>query len=104
MTPQDLMNSTIKGLAELDNSDFITVTHYNLPKKAKVEYGDFQKISKEETKRVLEDEISFINMITSFVKRGDNITYENKDYFVEHWTKVGDGIFNVFCKIKKRVK
>lgn len=104
MTPKELMNNTIKGLSELDNSDFITITHYGEPKKAKVEFGDFQKISKEETKRILEDEISFVNMITAFVKRGDNITYENKDYFVQHWTKVGDGIFNVFCTIKKRMK
>lgn len=104
MTPQELMNNTIKGLAELNNSDFITITHYGVPKKAKVEFGDFQKISKEETKRVLEGEISFVNMITAFVKRGDNIVYEGKTYFVEHWSKVGDGIFNVFCTDRKRIK
>lgn len=43
MTPQELMNNTIKGLAELNNSDFISISHYGVTKKAKVEFGDFSK-------------------------------------------------------------
>ena len=104
MTPQDLMNQNITLMSQLDNSDFITIVHYGANKKAKVEFGDFQRISKEETTRVLEDEISFVNMVTAFVKRGDQIVFNNITYYVSHWSKVGDGIFNVFCTKRSRVK
>ena len=104
MTPQELMDKSIKGLSQTASSDFISVVHYGVEKKAKVEFGDFQRISKEQTERILENEISFMNMITAFVKRGDQITYNNIEYIVGHWSKVGDGIFNVFCNKRSRVK
>lgn len=101
MKPQDLLRKTIEAQATRKNSDFEDFTHRATTLKAKVEYGDFRKISKSDLgDRDIQDEISFLNVSVAFVAKGDKVTYRNIDYFIEYFTLVMPGIYNIFA-IKK---
>lgn len=103
MNPQALLKKTIQAEASKKNSDFEDVTHRGSVKKAKVEYGDFRKTSKSDLgDRDIQDEISFLNMEVSFVAKGDKITHNSVDYFVEYFSIVTAGIYNVFATTKAR--
>ncbi len=104
MNPQDLLKTTIQAEASKDNSDFEDVTHRTLVRKAKVEYGDFRKVTKSDLEdRDIQDEISFLNMQTStFLAKGDTLTYDTVEYSVEYFTPVVSGVFNIFATKKTR--
>ena len=103
MKPQDLLKKTIQAEAGRENSDFEDVTHRGSTTKAKVEYGDFRKTSKSDLgDRDIQDEISFLNMEVSFVAKGDKTTHNSVDYYVEYFSIVTPGIYNVFAIIKVR--
>lgn len=100
MTPQDLMKKTILAEASKASSDFVEVTHRGVLKKAKVEFGDFRNAKKDNLEgKSIDDDISFLNMQTSFITRGDDITYDGTIYNVEYVIPVVTGVYNV-CATK----
>ena len=101
MKPQDLLKKTINAEANRKNSDFEDIIHRGKPKRAKIEYGDFRKITKSDLgDRDIQDEISFLNVTVDFVAKGDKITYDRVDYYIEFFSKVTTGIYTIFA-IKK---
>lgn len=104
MTPQNLLKKTIQAEASKDSSDFEDVLHRTIVRKAKVEYGDFRKVTKSDLEdRDIQDEISFLNMQTSsFLEKGDVLTYNEIEYSVEYFTPVVTGVFNIFATKKIR--
>ena len=98
MTPQDLLKGTIQALASQDSSDFVEVTHRANTRKARVEYGDFRNAQKDNLDgKSLDDEISFLDMETPFISRGDDITYDGNIYNVEYFSPVVQGIYKVYA-------
>lgn len=96
MTPQDLIKSTIETLSTQSNSDFVSVEQNGVERKTKIIYGDFSKKNEfAEDFIALQDEISFVNIITPEVFDSDTLIYENQTYKVAHYQKVGNGIFNI---------
>ena len=103
MKPQDLLKKTIQAEAGRSNSDFEDVTHRELVRKAKVEYGDFRKTSKSDLgDRDIQDEISFLNMETPYVAKGDSTIHNSVSYSVEYFSLVMAGVYNVFATKKAR--
>ncbi len=97
-TPQDLLKNTIQALAGNENSDFVKVTHRKVVRKAKIEYGDFRNAKKDLLDgKSLDDEISFLDMETPFVSRGDDITYNGSIYNVEHFNIVVPGVYKIYA-------
>ena len=80
------------------------VFHRGVNRKSKIEYGDFKQIQKDSLDgKEINDNISFIDMLTPFVLRGDDITFDGIQYNVEHFMKVGDGIYKVYAKKTARI-
>lgn len=103
MKPQDLLAKTIKAEANRKNSDFESISHRATTLKAKIEYGDFRQITKSDLgDRDIQDEISFLNVQVGFVTKGDKITYNEVDYFIEYFTIVTTGIYTIFATKKIR--
>jgi len=103
MSPQDLMKITIQTEANKDNSDFKDITLRKATRKAKVEYGDFRKISKSELdEKNLNDEISFLNVEIPFIARGDEVVFDSVTYIIEHFSPVMKGVYNIFATKKTR--
>ena len=112
--PQDILKKTILAVAGNENSDFVDVLHREVIRKAKIEYGDFRNAKNDLLEgKSLDDEISFLDMETPFVSRGDDITYNERIYNVEHFSPVVDGIWKIYAikttrfassgtKVKKR--
>ena len=97
-TPQNLMKNTIQSLAGNDNSDFVDVIHRETTRRAKIEYGDFRNVARDLLEgKSLDDEISFMDMETPFITRGDDITYNGNIYNVEHFSIVVEGIYKVYA-------
>jgi hypothetical protein len=98
MSPKDLMKKTILAEATRSSTDFEEVMHRKVLRKAKIEYGDFRQVKKDTLDgKQIEDEISFLDMITPFVARGDDITYDGVTYNVEYFVPVVAGVFKVFA-------
>jgi hypothetical protein len=98
MKPQDLLKTTIQALASNENSGFEEVTHRGNTRKAKIEFGDFRNAQKDNFDgKSLDDEISFLDMETPFISRGDDITYDGNIYNVEYFSPVVQGIYKVYA-------
>ena len=103
MTPQELLTKTILAESSRDNSDFEDITHRATTKRAKVEYGDFRKIGKADLgDQLIQDEISFLNVIASYVAKGDKIVHLDKTYLVEYFSLVKEGVYNIFARKETR--
>lgn len=102
MTPQELLESTILSESAKDDTDFKKITHRGEERLAKVEYGDFRKASLSTSEiGQISDEISFLNVSLDTLKRGDNITFEDDMFHVEHYTNVTKNIYNIFATKKQ---
>ena len=98
-TPQDLLKKTIQVQASSVNSDFVEVTHRKVTRKAKIEYGDFRNAKKDILDgKSLDDDISFLDMETPFVSRGDDVTYDGSIYNVEYFIPVVAGVYKIYAK------
>jgi len=103
MNPQNLLKKTMQAEASKESSDFEDISHRGVDLKAKIEYGDFRKISKSDLgDRDIQDEISFLDVSVSFVAKGDQITFSGVEYFVEHFTLVIPGVYKIFATKKAR--
>lgn len=104
MNPQDLLKKTILNESSKTGSDFKDIIHRGNTLKAKIEYGDFRKSeqSKDTIKSgYIQDEISFLNVSTAIgVQRGDKVTLDNIDYYIEHYSLVMSDMYNIFA-VKK---
>lgn len=103
MTPQDLLKKTINSESLKIGSDFVEILHRGSTKLAKIEFGDFRKTSKSDLgDRDIQDEISFLNVSTIYVAKGDTVTFNSVAYTVEYFTLVTIGIYNIFATKKVR--
>lgn len=101
MNPLDMMKKTILAESTKLNSDFVDVLHRGELKKAKVEYGDFRKIDKsEDNVKFIQDEISFLNMSSDYLSRGDSIEFDNIVYYIDNFSIVVTGVYNIYA-VKK---
>jgi len=98
MTPDELVSLTVKTVSLQDNSDFKEVMHRGEYRKTKVQYGDTHKAESDLLDgKQLVDSIQFLDMHTPFVTRGDDITFEDVVYSVNHSIPVLPGVYKVFA-------